>query len=52
MNTGQLESFIQAAENLDFARTAEILNTTQSAASRQRHSLEDELIWKSYIMKR
>lgn len=43
MNTGQLESFIQVAENLNFARAAEILNITQSAVSRQIHSLEDEL---------
>lgn len=43
MNTDQLESFIQVAENLNFARAAEILNITQSAVSRQIHSLEDEL---------
>lgn len=43
MNTQQLESFIQVAENLNFARAAEILNITQSAVSRQIHSLEDEL---------
>lgn len=43
MNTGQLESFIQVAENLNFARAAEILNITQSAVSRQIHSLEEEL---------
>lgn len=43
MNTQQLESFIQVAENLSFARAAEILNITQSAVSRQIHSLEEEL---------
>ena len=43
MNTDQLKSFIQVAENLNFARAAEILNITQSAVSRQIHSLEDEL---------
>lgn len=43
MNTDQLNSFIQVAENLNFARAAEILNITQSAVSRQIHSLEDEL---------
>lgn len=43
MNTQQLESFIQVAENLNFARAAEVLNITQSAVSRQINSLEDEL---------
>ena len=43
MNTQQLESFIQVAENLNFARAAEILNITQSAVSRQINSLETEL---------
>lgn len=43
MNTDQLESFIQVADNLNFARAAEILNITQSAVSRQVHALEDEL---------
>lgn len=43
MNTDQLKSFIQVAENLNFARAAEILRITQSAVSRQIHSLEDEL---------
>lgn len=43
MNTQQLESFIQVAENLNFARAAEVLQITQSAVSRQIHSLEDEL---------
>lgn len=43
MNTAQLQSFIQVAENLNFARAAEILNITQSAVSRQIHSLEEEL---------
>lgn len=43
MNTAQLESFIQVAENLNYARAAEILNITQSAVSRQIHSLEEEL---------
>ena len=41
MNTDQLKSFIQVAENLNFARAAEILKITQSAVSRQIHSLED-----------
>ena len=43
MNTQQLESFIQVAENLNFARAAEVLNITQSAVSRQIRSLEEEL---------
>ncbi len=43
MNTDQLNSFIQVAENLNFARAAEILKITQSAVSRQIHALEDEL---------
>lgn len=43
MNTQQLESFIQVAENLNFARAAEVLNITQSAVSRQINSLENEL---------
>lgn len=43
MNTQQLESFVQVAENLNFARAAEILNITQSAVSRQINSLESEL---------
>lgn len=43
MNTQQLESFMQVAENLSFARAAEVLNVTQSAVSRQINSLEDEL---------
>ena len=43
MNTDQLKSFIQVAENLNFARAAEILKITQSAVSRQIHSLENEL---------
>lgn len=43
MNTGQLESFIQVAENLNFARAAEFLNVTTSAVSRQIRSLEEEL---------
>ena len=43
MNTQQLESFIQVAENLNFARAAEVLNITQSAVSRQINSLESEL---------
>lgn len=43
MNTQQLESFVQVAENLSFARAAEILNITQSAVSRQINSLEEEL---------
>lgn len=43
MNTQQLESFIQVAENLNFARAAENLNMTQSTISRQIQSLEEEL---------
>lgn len=43
MNTQQLESFVQVAENLNFARAAEVLNVTQSAVSRQINSLEEEL---------
>lgn len=43
MNTQQLESFIQVAENLNFARAAEHLNITTSAVSRQIRSLEEEL---------
>lgn len=43
MNTQQLESFVQVAESLNFARAAEILNVTQSAVSRQIQGLEEEL---------
>jgi DNA-binding transcriptional LysR family regulator len=43
MNTQQLESFVQVAEHLNFARAAETLNITQSAVSRQIRSLEEEL---------
>lgn len=43
LNTQQLESFIQVAENLNFARASEYLNITQSAVSRQIHALEEEL---------
>lgn len=43
MNTQQIESFVQVAENLSFARAAEVLNITQSAVSRQINSLEAEL---------
>lgn len=43
MNTQQLESFIQVAENLNFARASQALNVTQSAVSRQIHALEEEL---------
>ena len=43
MNTQQLESFLQVAENLNFARAAEVLNVTQSAVSRQIQTLEEEL---------
>lgn len=43
MNTQQLKTFVQVAENLNFARAAESLNITQSAVSRQIHSLEEEL---------
>ena len=44
MNTQQLKTFVQVAENLNFARAAESLNITQSAVSRQIHALEEELI--------
>lgn len=43
LNTQQLETFIQVAENLNFARAAEVLNITQSAVSRQVQGLEEEL---------
>ncbi len=43
MNIQQLESFIQVAEHLNFARASEALNVTQSAVSRQIHTLEEEL---------
>lgn len=43
MNTQQLETFIQVAEQLNFARAAETLNVTQSAISRQIRALEEEL---------
>lgn len=43
MNSQQLESFIEVAETLNFARAAEAMNLTQSAISRQIRSLEDEL---------
>lgn len=43
MNIQQLETFIYVAEHLNFARAAEALNITQSAVSRQIHSLEEEL---------
>lgn len=43
MNTQQLESFVQVAETLSFAQAAQLLNITQSAVSRQIHSLEEEL---------
>lgn len=43
LNTQQLETFIQVAENLNFARAAEVLNITQSAVSRQIQGLEEEL---------
>ena len=43
MNIQQLETFISVAENLNFAKAAEQMSITQSAASRQIHALEDEL---------
>jgi len=43
MNIQQLESFVEVAETLNFARAAESLNLTQSAVSRQIHALEEEL---------
>lgn len=43
MNIQQLESFIQVAEHLNFARASEALNITQSAVSRQIRTLEEEL---------
>lgn len=49
MNIQQLESFIRVAETLNFARAAELLNVTQSAVSRQIHSLEEELNTKLFF---
>ncbi|MCC8081359.1 MAG: LysR family transcriptional regulator [Lachnospiraceae bacterium] len=49
MNIQNLETFIQVAENLNFARAAEVLNMTQSAVSRQIHALEDELGAKLFL---
>lgn len=49
MNMQQLESFIQVAETLNFARAAELLNITQSAVSRQIHALEEELNTKLFF---
>lgn len=49
MNIQQLESFLQVAENLNFARAAEALNITQSAVSRQIHALEEELDTKLFL---
>ncbi|MCD8230792.1 MAG: LysR family transcriptional regulator [Clostridiales bacterium] len=49
MNIQQLETFIQVADNLNFARAAEVLNMTQSAVSRQIHALEDELGAKLFL---
>ena len=49
MNIQQLESFLQVAENLNFARAAEALNITQSAVSRQIHTLEEELDTKLFL---
>lgn len=43
MNTQQLETFVEVAEHLNFARAAEHLNVTTSAVSRQIRSLEEEL---------
>lgn len=43
MNTQQLETFVEVAEHLNFARAAEHLNITTSAVSRQIRSLEEEL---------
>ena len=43
MNTQQLESFLQVAETLSFARAAHALSITQSAVSRQVRALEEEL---------
>lgn len=43
MNIQQLESFLQVAENLNFARAADCLNITQSSVSRQIRALEEEL---------
>ena len=43
MNTQQLETFVEVAENLNFARAAEHMNVTTSAVSRQIRSLEEEL---------
>lgn len=49
MNIQQLESFLQVAENLNFARASEALNITQSAVSRQIRSLEEELDTKLFL---
>ena len=49
MNIQQLESFIRVAETLNFARAASLLNITQSAVSRQIHSLEEELNTKLFF---
>lgn len=43
MNKHQLECFLTLAESLNFARTAELLNISQPAVSRQINSLEKDL---------
>jgi len=43
MNLRSLRTFVAIADNAGFARAAERLNLTQSAASRQIQALEDEL---------
>lgn len=43
MNTYQLECFLSLASSLSFAKTAEQLNTSQPAITRQLQSLESEL---------
>ena len=49
MNTQQLETFVQVAENLNFARAASILHITQPAVTHQIVSLEGELDAKLFI---
>ena len=43
MNTFQLECFLTVAETLNFAKTAQILNITQPAVTKNIKTLEDEL---------
>ncbi len=43
MNTYQLECFLALAKTLNYAKTAELMNTSQPAITRQIQSLEKEL---------